>query len=313
VTKKMKKISFQLNLTGPFDHRAIYSFWTRHKAELVDLAEEGVYKRLFFRDGRPVLLRIETSGHVDEAECAVTLTGDVAESETVWAEKEVRWILHDRAPLEEFYRHIALSDPHLAAVVKRLRGLRYPLSPDLFATLVFSILSQQVNLTFAAQCRRSLEEAYTRRATINGREYFAAISPQDLAGADVPDLRALKISNAKGRAILELAGAFRKRPLDRYSFAGKTKEEIIDTLVSFRGVGRWTAETVMVRALGLTDVLPAGDVGLQNIIRQFYGLAARPSEQELRDLGARWAPYGSLATFYIWMGLKLKVSENQPA
>lgn len=271
--------------------------------ERVDLVRDGIYTRLFFRESRPVLLQAEPSGTVDKPTCRIILSGETTEEDKIWGKETVRWILNDHAPLEKFYSHIAVSDPLLAPLTESFRGLRFPLSPTLFETLVFAIVGQQVNLSFAYQCKAVLENNFTSCAIIGGQEYYAALSPENLTGARIADLRALKISNAKARAVLELADAFREKPLDRFSLEGKSNDEILKTLVSFRGVGPWTAEYTMLRALGKMDVLPAGDAGLQNALKRIYSLESKPSEEEVREIAGKWHPYAALATFYLWTGL----------
>ncbi|HUX08498.1 MAG TPA: DNA-3-methyladenine glycosylase [Acidobacteriota bacterium] len=247
-------------------------------------------------------MHVEQCGDLEQPSCDVTLSGEVCEEDRDWAAETVRWILHDHCPLEDFYSHITAADPSFPLAASA-RGLRTPLSPTLFETLVFAIVGQQVNLTFAYHCKAALEAGYTRCAIIDGQEYLAALTPEDLDGAQIPDLRAQKISNAKSRAILELAESFRSEPLDRRKLAGKSSEEISALLTSFRGIGPWTAAYSMIKALGTLDVLPCGDAGLQNAVKRWRGMERKPTSDEVHAIGERWGPYKALATFYLWTGL----------
>ncbi len=304
-------ISFPLNLAGPFDPELSLAFWLRHPMEKVDLVRNGTYTRLFFRGERPVLMQISPEGSLDDPKLELTLRGEIEPGDREWAEETARWILHDHLPLEEFYSHISSADPTLAPLTRRFRGLRPPLSPTLFETLVFAIVGQQVNLSFAYKCKAALEEHHARRASIDGEEYFAALAPEDLEGAEIAELRALKISNNKSRAILELAESLRVEPLDRHSLRCRSNDEIHETLISFRGIGPWTAEYAMIRALGILDVLPGGDTGLQNALKRCLGLEEKPTEEEVRAIGERWGPYKALVTFYLWTNLMHEEREKK--
>jgi DNA-3-methyladenine glycosylase II len=233
----------------------------------------------------------------------VTLTGDVQKNDRRWAEETIRWAMFDHCPLEDFYRFIAGADPNFAPLTRRFRGYRPPLSPTLFETLVFAIVGQQVNLTFAYQCKSALERNYSRRAEIDGCEYLATLTPNDFSGAEIAHLRVLKISNAKARSILELAEAFRSRPLDHRNLAGKSSSEIVEILTAYRGIGPWTAAYAMIKALGTLDILPGGDAGLQNALKRWRGMDRKPTEDEVHAIGERWGPYKALATFYLWRTL----------
>jgi DNA-3-methyladenine glycosylase II len=76
-------------------------------------------------------------------------------------------------------------------------------------------------------------------------------------------------------------------------------EQIIDRLTLVRGVGRWTAEILLIRA-GRPDVLPVDDFGLRNGLRIAYGLKAMPAPRELGAFGERWRPHRSVAAWYLW-------------
>ena len=293
-----------IELTGPYDARRSLGFLQRQAAEQIDLVDEaGTYKRLFFRDGRAVLLEMAQRGDVENPVCEVSLAGEAEPGDMEWAAETARWLLNDGTPLQPFYDFLADAEPELAERAQQFRGLRPPLSPTLFETLAFAIVGQQVNLAFAYQCRVALEDRFAKRAVVGGREYVAALDPGDLEGAELPELRAMKISNAKGRAILELAESLRAEPLDRHDLAGLDNGEIIARLTAHRGIGPWTAEYTMIRALGILDVLPGGDAGLANAIKRWRGLEAKPSEEEIRAIGEKWGPYKALATVYLWAGL----------
>lgn len=299
--------SIELQLTPPFDPELSLAFWMRHPLERVDVVSDGIYRRLFIRPAGPVLLQVSFNGSVDEPSCNIELQGEHTPDDWDWAMELCRWILNDGILLEDFYKQMHKADPALAKVTHELKGLRPTLSPTLFETLVFAIVGQQVNLNFAYICRAALEDAYAEKATFDGVQWTACLTPEDFVKADVESLRAMKISRNKAVAILELAEVFRTSPLDRNTLAGMDQDEIIDSLTALRGIGRWTAEYALLRAFGAADVLPAGDAGLRNAIHKLYEREEKPQEEEIRRIGEKWRPYRALATFYLWTWLSRHV------
>jgi DNA-3-methyladenine glycosylase II len=77
-------------------------------------------------------------------------------------------------------------------------------------------------------------------------------------------------------------------------------EEIIEALVKVKGIGRWTVEMFLIFVLNRPDVYPVDDLGLRKNIQRAYGLAEMPTKKELNEIGEKWKPYRSLATWYFW-------------
>ncbi len=190
--------------------------------------------------------------------------------------------------------HLAKVDPILRGVIQRIGPctLRPERRRSPFESLVRAVAHQQLNGTAAA--------------TILGR--FLALfpgrpfpEPQDLA--EVPDaaIRAAGFSRAKLAAIRDiaaqaLAGVLpTSRQITRLS-----DDEIVTRLTECRGVGRWTAEMLLIFKLGRPDVLPADDFGVRQGFMVAYGLAAQPKPKELLAHGECWAPYRTTAAWYLW-------------
>jgi DNA-3-methyladenine glycosylase II len=163
-------------------------------------------------------------------------------------------------------------------------------NPDIFEALVDAIISQQISVKAADAI-----VARVRAATAN-----SAITPEALAPFDFVALRALGLSTPKARYIHNLVQQVTSGQLDLTRLAELDDETVIEQLVTLKGIGRWTAEMILIFSLGRTDVLPVDDLGLLEGIREAYGLPVRPTRKEVLERGEIWRPYRTFATWYMW-------------
>jgi DNA-3-methyladenine glycosylase II len=123
--------------------------------------------------------------------------------------------------------------------------------------------------------------------------------PEDLARLDWQSLQPLGFSHQKAQALIELARAASEGRLDQEALVHKPDEVVRDQLCGLRGVGRWTAEYVLLRGLGRLHIFPVDDVGAQNNLRRWLGLAKPLDYEGVRLALARWRPYAGLIYFHL--------------
>jgi DNA-3-methyladenine glycosylase II len=123
--------------------------------------------------------------------------------------------------------------------------------------------------------------------------------PEDLAGLSPADLRQFGFSRQKGRSIVELAQSVAEGQMDLEGLAVLPDDEAVNRLCKLRGVGRWTAEYVLLRGLGRTHVFPADDVGARNNLQRLLRLANPLDYEEVRHVLSRWDGYAGLVYFHL--------------
>lgn len=260
--------------------------------QVVAQVEAGpVYVRALELDGRRGLVRVREEGGAVVAE----IDGDLDPARTVTA---VRRAFHLDLDLTAFHRHMASADPVMAELAQRYLGAK-PIAPfSLWEALARAIIAQQVNIAFAS----SLEASLVRLAGVayQGRPAFPG--PAAVADLRYEQLQADKYSRRKAEYLIDSARAIAGGRLDLDELVSRPYEEAIQALVQLRGVGRWTAECLLMDA-GAPDGFPAEDIGIRNAVRRFYGLEHQPSGEEVRELGRRWSPFNALACFYLWLAL----------
>ena len=146
-------------------------------------------------------------------------------------------------------------------------------------------------------------------ATIHGRvlDLFGgrAPTPEELATASEASLRAAGLSRQKLMYLKDLASRVASGEVPIETLHELPDEAVIDALVRVKGVGRWTAQMFLMFRLGRPDVLPELDLGIQNAIRRAYRLRSRPTPERVAKIGAPWAPYRTVASWYLWRSLDL--------
>lgn len=184
-------------------------------------------------------------------------------------------------------------DPALARVIDAVGPCRLEVSPapSLYAALARAIIHQQLSTKAAA--------------TIAARVEAIAPTAAALLAADDDALRGAGLSRGKLLALRDLASRAATGALPTLDeLAAMSDGAIVDRLTEVRGIGRWTVEMLLIFRLGRPDVLPVDDYGLRRGLARALGRREPPSPEEVARRGARWAPYRSIASWYLWRALE---------
>jgi len=191
-------------------------------------------------------------------------------------------------------RHLKKADPDLARVIRRIGPCE--LKPDksrtIYASLVRSIVYQQLTGKVAAIIFGRFLELFP------GRKFP---EPERVLQMPFERLRGVGLSNQKASYIRNIAQATRDGIVPDSRRANRMSDgELVEQLTSIKGVGRWTVEMLLIFRLGRPDVLPATDYGVQKGFALAKRLAELPKPKELLVAGERWAPYRTVAAWYLW-------------
>lgn len=185
-------------------------------------------------------------------------------------------------------------DPVLGKVIDCLDAHELTLQTDSFRALVESILCQQLATKAADAITKRFVELYPQRV-------FP--SPEDVLSTPDETLRRVGISNQKARYLKDLATRCLDGTLTPSEYPTMSDEEIIAQLCKVKGIGRWTAEMFLIFSLGRPNVLPVDDFGVRKAVQRLYGLAELPSREQVREMGRKWEPHRTAATWYLWRSL----------
>ena len=269
---------------------------------------DGVFRRVLSLDGKLHGYALRWSGPPDDARLTITVPGSRSTRVAQAVSAEVRRLLFLDADLFGFYR-MAKSDGILQGLIAPFYGMRPTLAPTPFEMLVGAITAQQVNLTFALTIRGRLVRRFGHPVQVEGETVHAFPAPEVLARARVRDLRRLQYSARKAEYIIGLARLVSRGELSFERLASLSNEQVIAELTAIRGLGRWTAEWFLARALGRGDVCPAGDLAVRKCFAHFYARGRALSEPAIRRRAAAWGRHQHLAVHYLLTGLgRLKAS-----
>jgi len=284
-----------LPLPNGYDPGPACRYHGRDPEGLCERVEENRIHKALDIDGRVVRLSIEFGPDAASLSIDTEPGTGCAERMTVIA-RRMLGLIHDSGGLEARAR----QDPEVARLIAGRPGLRLPQTATVFEGVVWAIVGQQVNLTFAGALRRTLIELAGRP---HGSGMIAHPTPDAVAALDASELTGRRFSRSKADYLLGVARLVAEGRLDLEGLPALSQEEAAARLTGIRGVGPWTIQYVLLRACGFPDCAPAGDAGLAAALQKFHGMDRRPTPEEQRQLMARYAPYRSLATAYLWASL----------
>ena len=188
--------------------------------------------------------------------------------------------------------HLRKVDPVMAEVIAVVG--RCDLEPRAdgthFDAVMRAIIFQQLSGQAAGTIHRRFKELY------GGRDP----KPRELLKTLDAKLRAVGLSGQKTRYLKDLASRVIAGDCPIESLHDLTDDQIMEALTAVKGVGRWTAQMFLMFRLGRPDVLPDLDLGIQKGIKRAYGLRKHPLPKRVLKIGAKWAPYRTVASWYLW-------------
>ncbi len=182
----------------------------------------------------------------------------------------------------------------MARLIKRhgrlsLTGRRRGPKPDPFGALVSIVVAQQLSSKAARTINGRIENAFGGRLP----------SPAQAARA-TRKLREAGLSGRKVEYVQEIARLVQRGQLDLEALESLPDAEVIERLASVRGLGRWSGEMYLISYLERPDVLSGGDLGIRRGVQVALGLTEIPSSDAVQEIGERWRPHRTLASFYVW-------------
>ena len=196
---------------------------------------------------------------------------------------------------DEACKHLGKRDRVMRKLIPQFGEGRLQSRGDAFTTLARSIVGQQISV-------KAAQSVWDRFVALV-KEQSTRLTPASVLALDTPTMRSAGLSARKVEYLSDLAQHFESGSVHVRQWQQMDDEVIIEELIAIRGIGRWTAEMFLIFHLMRPNVLPLDDLGLLKGISLNYFSGEPVSRAEAREVGDAWAPFRSVATWYIWRSL----------
>lgn len=298
----MKRTSFMLLPVPPF--RLDLTVWAlrRRPANQIDCWDGHTFRRVLEIDHEPAEVSVQQDGTADRPSLLVSVTAhSLSSSRQEGVKNQLERMLGLRQDLSSFYR-LAKQDLKIAPLVEEFRGLKPPRFPTVFEAAANGIACQQLSLLVGILLLSRLAGKYGQMLGSSGAGLHSFPSPEDLSGARFRSLRALGFSGHKAEFLLAIAAKLRRGNLDLEELESSDDQATLEALEQLPGIGRWTAEYVLLRGLGRLNVFPGDDVGAQNNLARFLGRRKPLDYEGVGRAVAKWQPYAGFIYFHLLLG-----------
>jgi DNA-3-methyladenine glycosylase II len=279
---------FRLDLT-------VWALRRRAHNEVDRWTASGTYGRVVSLDGRTVSLAVTQEGGPMAPRLSVVVSGGTVDArDEALARSALDTLLGLGVDLSAFAA-VAAADPVVGPLAERMRGVKPPRFPTVFEALVNAVACQQLSLTVGIHLLNRLTAAHGRAAS-DGRAFP---DPAALAPLEPEELKRHGFSTTKARTIIDIARAIATGDLDLEALHRLDDVAAVERLTALRGIGRWTAEYVLLRGLGRLHVFPGDDIGAQNKLKRLLAIETPLDYEGVRTLVARWHPFAGLVYFHL--------------
>jgi len=236
-------------------------------------------------------------GNVEKPRLEVNVSNRIDEKEKREIKNKLSWIFSTKTDLKELYTFMD-RDPTLKEVKQKLYGLRPFNYSTVFEGIIKSIIQQQISLIGSMYITSRLVERFGDKVQVGEEVYYEFPSPNSLASASIDELKECGLSRQKALYIKEFSKKVANKECNPENLKEFSSEEIVKRLTQFKGIGRWTAELVIVTSTG-KEALPADDLGARRAVSKFYFDRNLISGDELRKFAKRWGHFEGLVTYYL--------------
>lgn len=293
-------MKFEIKTPAEFNYDFSLEYLTRSAKEPMHVVADRAIRKLVLIESKPVIFEVtERKG---------SLSIQILTNPSPEAKNYIKDYVHEwfdlSTDLTPFYS-LAKKDEVLKSIVKKFHGYRIMGQPDLFESLVWAVLGQQINLAFAYSIKQRFVEKYGEKLEHDGHVYWLFPTPEVVAKLTHDELLPLQFSRQKSNYIVGIAQAFVDKKLSREMFHGKSLLEAKEELMKIKGIGNWTANYAIMRTFRYPDAFPLEDVALHKALRLGMNMRDKPSLDRVKKIFKKYKGWEAYATLYLWKSLQL--------
>ncbi len=297
----MAELTFTLQPRPPF--RLDLTVWAlrRRAHNVVDRFDDGVWRRVLIIGNSPVAVAVGQTRRGARPELEVRISAARPQPVKTEVAATITRMLGLELDLSDFYR-LARADPRLRGLAERLRGMKPVRYATVFEGFANAVACQLVSLSAGMHVLNRIADEYGAPGKVEGvatpmRSFPTAKS---IARSNPDELRVFGLSRQKGEYLIGLAKlALDPKDRDFASIEQLNDDDAIARFSKIRGVGRWTAEYVMLRGFGRINIFPGDDVGGRKKLFEWLGSSDAPTYDGVGKMLERWRPYGGLIYLHL--------------
>lgn len=288
---------FKIKTPSEFSYEFSLAFLQRSAKEPMHIVSDRSVRKLI-KAGKELVLFSVSEG---KGELEVEILSGTSASKSHVEEYVLEWF--DLATdLTPFYA-LAKKDDVLKPIIKKFHGYRIMGQPDLFESLIWAVLGQQINVQFAYSIKQRFVEKYGERFEHKGRTYFLFPTPERVASLTHDELLPLQFSRQKSSYTIGIAQAFAAGSISREMFHGRPLAEAKEKLMEIKGIGNWTANYALMRTFRYPDAFPLEDVALHKALQIQMNMRKRPSLDRVKKIFKKYKGWEAYTTLYFWKTL----------
>lgn len=293
----MKRVA--VDVPEEFSFELSLAFLLRSPKELLHRVNGKSVTKLLLTEQGPLLFRIEES----KQQLIVEFLNKEPTSASIDAVTQfVREWFDLETDLKPFYQ-LAAKDALLKQLVTKFYGYRIISQPDLFESLVWAVLGQQINLQFAYTLKQRFVEQFGERHSYRDTDYFLFPTANVVAKLTDNDLLPLQFSRQKSKYVALIAQAFSDDVISKRKLSALPLQEAKEQLMKIKGVGNWTANYALMKTFRYANAFPLEDAGLHNAIKNLKGMKTKPTLDQVKRIFKKYKGWEAYATLYLWKSL----------
>ncbi len=293
------KAQFTIPVPDEFNFDLCLSFLKRSPREVLHRLDGNNVRKLIRIDEKEILFELQPGNKCLEV---LVLNEKLTAHELSGLKQFIVEWFDLETDLKPFYT-IAAKDKLLKDLAAKFYGYRIIGQPDLFESLVWAVLGQQINVPFAYTLKQRFVEQFGSKLLFEGMDYYLFPKPETVAVLNDEHLLPLRFSRQKSKYTVLIAEAFASNALSKAALETLPFNEAKEKLMKIKGVGNWTANYALMKTFRYPDAFPLEDVGIHNAIRILKKMDRKPTVDEVQKIFKKYKGWEAYATLYLWKSL----------
>ncbi len=279
-----------------FSFKECLHFLKRSPKELLHRVEDEAVYKLIKQTNEKVLFKVSSAGKNLNVEFPIAEPAE--EDKNKIKQYIIEWFDLDK-DLKPFYA-LAAGDPYLSKLAQKHFGYRIVGQPDLYESLIWAVLGQQINLSFAYTLKSQFVKEFGKKLFFEEKEYYLFPEPSVVAQLSMNDLLKIQFSKQKSRYTIGISEAFVNGEISKEKLADISIDKAREKLMKIKGIGNWTANYALMKTFRYADAFPLEDAGLSNALKILMKLDRKPTLDEIRQVFMKYKGWEAYATLYLW-------------